>query len=420
MWDKFSGFYKLPVEERLSLVGEHCHLTGEEREVLLRGQLPLGVANRMVENVVGVFPYPVGIATNFRVNGRDYLVPMVIEESSVIAAASKAAKLALATGGFHAEAPESVMIGQLQLVKVPDAARASVTLQDRKVEVLDAANACDPLLVKLGGGAVDLKVRQLESSMGPMLVLHLLVDVKDAMGANTINTMLERVTPLVEAMTGGQACLRILSNLATHRVARASAVFSKDVIGGPEVVERVLWAAAFAEADPFRAATHNKGILNGIIAVAQATGNDTRAIEAGAHAYAAHGTPYRPLTKFVETPGGDLKVDIEVPLTVGRVGGITSIHPQARVAWKVLGVDSIKQFYEVLAAVGLAQNFAAVLALATEGIQRGHMKLHASNIAMMAGAKGREVDLVASFLVESGSVSLERAKELLEGFRGAG
>ncbi len=418
MWDKFSGFYQLSLQDRLSLLQKYCNISSEEVELLQNNQgLPSSVANRMVENVIGAFPYPFGVALNFRVNKRDHIIPMVIEESSVIAAASKAAKIALASGGFFARAPRSLTIGQVQLIKIPDEAAAREAILAKKPEILSIASECDPILVRLGGGPVDLELRNIEGSMGRMLVVHLIVDTKDAMGANTVNTMLESISPRLEQLTGGTACLRILSNLAIDRVATASAIFPKELIGGAEVVEKLLWACDLAEHDPYRAATHNKGILNGIIAVAQATGNDTRAIEAGAHAYAAFEHPYRPLTHYEQTEKGDLRGEIQVPLMVGRLGGITSIHPLAKVAWKILNVANIAEFYEVLASVGLAQNFAALLALVTEGIQKGHMKLHATNIAFTAGATNDEVNRLVPQLIRDGKITVARAQQLLEAMR---
>ncbi len=418
MWDKFTGFYQLSLPDRLSLLQKYCKLSASEVAQLQNNQgLPLSVANGMVENVIGAFPYPFGLALNFRVNGRDFIVPMVIEESSVIAAASKAAKIALSSGGFIAHAPQSLTIGQVQLIKIPDNKAARNAIFNKKPEILAIARDCDPLLAKLGGGPVDLELRDIEGSMGRMLVVHLIVDTKDAMGANTVNTMLESISPRLEQLSGGIACMRILSNLAVHRIATASATFPKELIGGADVVEKILWASDFAEHDPFRAATHNKGILNGVIAVAQATGNDTRAIEAGAHAFAAYEHPYKPLTRYERTERGDLRGEIQIPLMVGKVGGITSIHPLAKVAWKILNVANVSEFCEVLAAVGLAQNFAALLALVTEGIQKGHMKLHAMNLALTAGATTDEANRLVPVLIREGKITVARVQQLLEEMR---
>ncbi|RLG51225.1 MAG: hydroxymethylglutaryl-CoA reductase, degradative [Thermoproteota archaeon] len=415
---RIPGFYKLSVEERLEKVAELAELTEEEKKLLLSGGLPLDVADRMIENVIGVMAFPLGIAVNFLVNGRDYLIPMCIEEPSVVAAASHAAKLARPTGGFKAWSTPPVMIGQIQLAKVKDPYAARLRVLEAKQEILEKANEQDPTLVKLGGGAVDLRAKPLLTPAGPMLIVELLVNVVDAMGANAVNTMAEAVAPLVEKAAGsGRVYLRIISNLATERMAFASAEWSKDVIGGEDVVEGIVLAWAFAAADPYRAATHNKGIMNGISAVIRATGNDTRAAEAGAHAYAALGEHYKPLTTYEVNERGNLVGTIELPIAAGIVGGATRIHPLARVALKILGVKSARELSEVLAAVGLAQNFAALRALATEGIQRGHMELHARSLAMMAGAKGELVDKIAEIMVREKNIKFHRARELLEQLR---
>lgn len=408
------GFYKLSPEERLKIVKEFADLTEEEVEILKEGLLPLDQANRMIENVVGIMPLPIGIATNFRINGRDYLVPMAIEEPSVVAAASNAAKMARVKGGFFTESTQPVMIGQIQLVNVNDPKKACADIRAAKEEILKKANEQDPVLVKLGGGAVDLEAREIRTERGPMVVVHLLVDVRDAMGANVINTMSEAVAPLLEKITGGKVRLRIVSNLAIYRLARAKAVFAKEALGGEEVVEAILDAYAFAASDIFRCVTHNKGIMNGVIAVALATANDTRALEAGAHAYAAMDGRYRPLSRWSKTSDGDLLGEVELPVAVGVVGGVTAVHPLAKICRKILGVKSARELGEVMAAVGLANNLAAMRALATEGIQRGHMKLHARNIAMMAGAEGELVDIVAERMVAERKIRVDRAKEILE------
>jgi len=411
---EISGFYKLPVEERLRILKEFADLTDEEAETLRRGLLPPDQANRMIENVVGLMPLPLGIATNFLINGRDYLIPMAIEEPSVVAAASNAAKMARAKGGFFTESTQPVMIGQVQLVGVQDPEEACRRIEGAKAEILREANEQDPVLVGLGGGAVDLKAKSIATERGQMVVVHLLVDVRDAMGANVVNTMSEAVAPTLERLTGGRARLRIVSNLAVYRLARARAVFAKEALGGEEVVEAVLDAYALAASDIFRCATHNKGIMNGVIAVALATANDTRALEAGAHAYAAMDGRYRPLSRWTKTPEGDLLGELELPVAVGVVGGATAVHPVAKVCRKILGVKSARELGEVMAAVGLANNLAALRALATEGIQRGHMKLHARNIAMMAGAQGELVDIVAERMIAERKIRLDRAKEILE------
>lgn len=412
---RIPGFYKLTPAERLRIVAEWAGLSEEEVRILsAEGGLSADVANRMIENFVGFMPLPLGIAVNFLINGRDYLIPMAIEEPSVVAAASNAAKLARIRGGFKAGASRPVMIGQVQVVDLEDPFEALLKVLKARDEIAKVANSKDPTLVKLGGGVIDVSGRVIDTEVGYMLIVELHVDVRDAMGANAINTMCEAVAPLIEDITGGQVLLRILSNLAIRRLAWAEAIFDKEAIGGERVVEAIIKTYVFAASDPFRAATHNKGIMNGIVAVALATGNDTRAIEAGAHAYAALGGRYRPLTSWWRSEEGHLAGRIELPIAVGVVGGVTAIHPVARVARKILGVKSAVELAEVMAAVGLAQNFAALRALATEGIQRGHMKLHARNLAIAAGAKGALVDEVAKRMIEEGDVRYDRAKQLAE------
>lgn len=409
------GFYKLSPAERLKLVQEFAGLGDEEVDLLRKtGALELEQANRMIENVIGTTELPIGIATNFLINGKDYLIPMAIEEPSVVAAASNAAKMARPRGGFYTESTPPVMIGQIQLVDVKNPPKAKEKILAEKERILAKANEQDPVLVKLGGGAVDLDARIIETFLGPMTIIHLLVDVRDAMGANVINTMCEAIAPMIEQLTGGRVFLRIVSNLATHRLARARATFSKEALGGEEVIEGILQAYAFAAADPYRCATHNKGVMNGIVAVALATSNDTRALEAGAHAYAAMDGAYKPLTSWERTADGDLLGRIELPVAVGVIGGATAVHPVAKVCRKILGVKSARELGEVMAAVGLAQNLAAMRALATEGIQRGHLKLHARNFAVTAGATGELIDIVAKRMVEEGKVSFDRAADILK------
>ncbi len=409
------GFYKLSPAERLKFVQEFAGLGDEEVELLRKtGALELEQANRMIENVIGTTELPIGIATNFLINGKDYLIPMAIEEPSVVAAASNAAKIARPRGGFYTESTPPVMIGQIQLVDVKNPLKAKERILAEKERILAKANEQDPVLVKLGGGAVDLDVRIIETFLGPMTIIHLLVDVRDAMGANVINTMCETIAPMIEQLTGGRVFLRIVSNLATHRLARARAIFSKEALGGEEVVDGILQAYAFAAADPYRCATHNKGVMNGIVAVALATSNDTRALEAGAHAYAAMDGAYRPLTNWERTADGDLLGRIELPVAVGVIGGATAVHPVAKICRKILGVKSARELGEVMAAVGLAQNLAAMRALATEGIQRGHLKLHARNVAVTAGATGELIDIVAKRMIEEGKVSFDRAADILK------
>jgi len=422
------GFYRRSVAERRAVLQEWGGLSAEE---LRAYEFPPGVdpttLERMIENVVGVMPLPLGIATNFRINGTDYLVPMAIEEPSVVAAASNAAKVARASDGFFAQTTDPVMIGQVQILAIPDPAAARLRILDRKAELLSAANAKDPVLVKFGGGAKDLEVRIVESPRGTMLIVHLLVDARDAGGMNAVNTMCEALAPEFARLTGGRVVLRIISNLAVHRLARARATFraellATDTASGPEVVEAILDAYAFALADPFRCATHNKGIMNGISSVVIATGNDFRAIESGAHTYAAWlaagtGRVVRPLTTYEKDRDGNLVGTIEFPAAVGLIGGATAVHPTAKANVKVLGVKSARELGEVLAAVGLAQNFAALRALATEGIQRGHMELHARNLAVSAGARPEEVDRVVERLVRDHQVRFDRAKAVIEELR---
>lgn len=416
---RIPGFYKKTIDERLSLVRDLVGLTDEEVETLKAwGNLEPKIADAMIENVIGSMSYPFAVATNFRINGKDYLVPMVIEESSVVAAASNAARVMRRDGGIKATTTGPVMISQIQLVNIKAPYYAKMKIIEHKQEILDLANKQDPVLVKLGGGAKDLEVRVIDSPQGPMVVTHLIVDVRDAMGANAVNTMAEKVAPLIEKITGGKVYLRILTNLAEKRLARAWVKVYKEDIGGEEVVDGIVAASNFAWADPYRAATHNKGIMNGIIAVALATGQDHRALEAGAHAYAAKNGRYTPLSLWEKDEDGNLVGSLELPIAVGLVGGAVKVHPVARIAIKILGVQTAQELAEVMAAVGLAQNFAALRALATEGIQKGHMKLHAKNIAIMAGAPPELADKIADIMVSEGKVRFDRAKELLEEISG--
>jgi hydroxymethylglutaryl-CoA reductase len=407
------SFYKLSVDDRLRIVQEFSGLSDDEVRILKTGTLPIPSAQRMIENVVGVLPVPLGIAVNFLVNEKDYLIPMAIEEPSVVAAASHAAKIARARGGFKTSSTEPIMIGQIQLIKSPSPRNAEKQILSSKQEILNKANQQDHTLVSKGGGAKDLRVRILPSLAGTMVIAELLVDCRDAMGANVVNTMAEAVAPMLEKLSGGNANLRIISNLADKRIARATAHFSKEDLGGEDVVDGIVYAYAFAAADPYRCATHNKGVMNGVVAVCLATGNDTRAIEAGAHAYAARTGHYSPLTRWSKDENGDLQGSIEMPAAVGIVGGVTAVHPAAKISLKILRVKTAKDLGEVMSAVGLAQNLAALRALAAEGIQRGHMSLHARNIAAMAGAEGNMIDAVATAMVAEKKVRLDRAKELV-------
>ena len=415
---RLSGFYQLNVEERTRIVAQWAGLTPEDISVLQRDPA-LDQADRMIENVISTYALPLGIAVNFLINSRDYLIPMAIEEPSVVAGASFAASLARQGGGFETTSTDPLMIGQIQVLDLPDPWRARFDLLASKARVLDLANQQDPVIVSLGGGVRDLEARVFpRSPAGPMLVLHLLYDVRDAMGANTVNTACEAVAPLVEAITGGRVVLRILSNLADRRLAQARCAippqaFTRDEFAGETVVQRILEAHALAVVDPYRATTHNKGIMNGIDAVVVATGNDWRAIEAGAHAYAVRDGAYGPLSHWERGAEGDLVGTLELPLAVGTVGGATRVHPLARLALKILGVESARELAEVIAAVGLAQNLAALRALATEGIQRGHMELHARQVAIAAGAEGELVERVAEQMVQDRVIRPDRAEEIL-------
>lgn len=412
---RIEGFYKLSMSERLEIVRDFAGLTAEETEALSgSGGLDAAIPDKMIENAVGSFALPLGVAVNFRINETDYLVPMAIEEPSVVAAASNAAKMARERGGFWTSSSPPVMIGQIQLTDIKDPSRAKHMIIERKQAIIDLANKQDPMLIKLGGGARDLEVRVVQGQHSSMVVVHLLVDVRDAMGANAVNTMAEAAAPLIEEISGGRARLRILSNLATHRLARARAVWSKEAIGGEAVVDGVVEAYRFADADPYRCATHNKGIMNGIDAVILATGNDTRAIEAGAHSYAARSGQYKPLTIFEKTPEGDLVGTIELPMAVGLVGGATKVHPAAKACIKLLGVKGASELGEVVAAVGLAQNFAALRALATVGIQQGHMRLHARNIAASAGCPEEYLEKVCEIMVSEKKIRMDRAMEIVD------
>ncbi|HOD44353.1 MAG TPA: hydroxymethylglutaryl-CoA reductase, degradative [Anaerolineaceae bacterium] len=417
-------FYDLSLEERLQQVGAESGLAAEELAALggSAGLSP-AQADHMIENVVGIYSLPLGIARNFVVNGREVLVPMVLEEPSVVAGASFMAKLAKAGGGFTASADEPHMIGQMQIVELPDPAAARLRLLAEKDALLAEVARVDPVLARLGGGPVDLEVRLIEKSpVGPFLVLHLIYDVRDAMGANAINTATERLTPSVQKISGGRVHLRILSNLADRRLARAACTIplpqlAFNEFSAEQVRDGVIAAWAFAAADPYRAATHNKGIMNGVDAVVLATANDWRAVEAGAHAYAARSGRYTSLSTWGMDEKGNLTGFLEMPMAVGIVGGATRVHPSARAALKLIGIQSARELAEIIVSVGLAQNLAALRALATEGIQRGHMGLHARQVAIAAGAAGDEVDRVAGQMVQERTVRIDRATEILSEIR---
>jgi hydroxymethylglutaryl-CoA reductase len=422
---RIPGFYNIPIKERLDKLAEAAGLTPDELAAF-RLNLSAEDADHMVENVVGTFNLPLGIGLNFLVNGREVLVPMTIEEPSVIAGASFMAKLARAGGGFHAETSAPEMIGQMQVLDVKDLMSASLSLHEHKAELLAEADAVDPVLKKFGGGARDLEIRIIEESpIGSFLVVHLIYDVRDAMGANAVNTACEKLAPHIEHITGGRVHLRILSNLADRRLARVRCtipVKELEMVGqngilsynGERVRDGIIQAWAFAAADPYRAATHNKGIMNGVDAVVIATGNDWRAIEAGAHAYAARSGQYTSLSTWGKDADGNLVGTLEMPMAVGIVGGATKVHPAAKAALKLMGVKTAAELAEIIVSVGLAQNLAALRALATEGIQRGHMSLHARQVAIAAGAIGELIEKVAAQMVVEKTVRIDRAEEILK------
>jgi hydroxymethylglutaryl-CoA reductase len=420
---RISGFYRLSIEDRVEQVAQWAELTEKERDTLRAAGLDRDLADRMVENVVGVHGMPLGIATNFRVNGRDYLVPMSIEEPSVIAGASLAAKLVRAGGGFEAHSTPSWMIGQIQVLDVVDPWAARFALLAKRERLFALADQVDPVIQRLGGGMRDLEVDVIaDSPVGQMLEVRLIYDCLDAMGANALNTVAETLAPTVAEIAGGRVNLRIISNLADRRLARAKCTIPASALDmkafpGSDVVERIVEAYAFAAASPYRAATHNKGIMNGVDAVVLATGNDWRAIEAGAHAYAARSGRYTSLSRWEKSPEGDLLGTLEMPMAVGLIGGATRVHPSAKLAVKILGVETARELGEVIAAVGLAQNLAAIRALATEGIQRGHMRLHARQVAIAAGAAGDEIAVVVARMVGEKAVRIDRAEAILRELR---
>ncbi|MFX1552059.1 MAG: hydroxymethylglutaryl-CoA reductase, degradative [Promethearchaeota archaeon] len=412
---EISGFYNLSIKKRRELLSKLIDFNENDLKFLDNlGYFSETQIDTFIENVIGSFQLPIGLACNFKVNNKDYLIPMVIEEPSVVAAASNAAKMARKHGGFHSEDVKSIMISQIQITNVRDIEFTKRKLEENKEIILKYANEKDPILVELGGGAFDFEIRELSTRKGVMLIVHLLVDVLDAMGANVVNTMAEAISPYIEEISGGKVYLRIVSNLAIHRIAKSMATFDKKLLGGEEVVEGILDAYEFALADPYRATTHNKGIMNGIVALTVATGNDTRAIEAGAHAYAAMSGQYSPLTKFQIDSNGNLIGEIKVPLALGIIGGMTKIHPMARIALKILNVKTANELSQVAAALGLAQNVAALRALASEGIQEGHMVLHSRNIAKLAGVPEELIEKVAKKLVEDKKIRVDYAKEILK------
>ena len=424
---RIPGFYNMSLPDRLAELGRQGQLSPEDIAVL-SGAAGLNIeqADHMIENLVGMHALPLGIALNFQINGRDVLVPMAIEEPSVVAGASFMAKLARAGGGFHAHTTAPEMIGQIQILEVTDLPAARLAILEHKASLLAEAAEVDPVLQKLGGGPRDLEVRIIPASpVGPFLVVHLIYDVRDAMGANAVNTAAERLASRLEALTGGHVHLRILSNLADRRLARARCTIPLDQLGfGDFTPERVrdgiIAAWAFAVADPYRAATHNKGIMNGVDAVVIATGNDWRAVEAGAHAYAVQNGRYTSLSAWGSDAQGNLVGTLEMPLAVGIIGGATRVHPTARAALKLMNITSASELAEIIVSVGLAQNLAALRALATEGIQRGHMSLHARQVAIAAGAQGAQIERLAQQLVQEKTVRIDRAVQIMKEWQAAG
>jgi hydroxymethylglutaryl-CoA reductase len=425
---RIPGFYNLPQDERLEKLAKAAGLAPQEMATLGASSGLTGEqASHMIENAIGTFGLPLGIGLNFIVNGREVLVPMVIEEPSVVAGASFMAKLVRAGGGFTANTTDPEMIGQIQVLDVQDLMDASLKLHAKKDELLAEADSIDPLLKKFGGGARDLEIRIIEDSpIGAFLVVHLIYDVRDAMGANAVNTACERLAPHIEEITGGRVHLKILSNLADRRLAKASCIIPVQELAftsagedprsytGEAVRDGIIEAWAFAAADPYRAATHNKGIMNGVDAVVIATGNDWRAIEAGAHAYAARSGQYTSLSTWSKDADGNLAGELEMPMAVGIVGGATKVHPAAKAALKLMGVRTAAELAGIIVSVGLAQNLAALRALSTEGIQRGHMSLHARQVAIAAGAAGDQIDKVAAQMVAEKTVRIDRAEEILK------
>jgi len=416
----------MTISQRLEALAAESDLSQDELNALSGSSgLSLDQANQMIENVVGLYSLPLGIARHFLINGRDVPVPMVIEEPSVVAGASFMARLARAGGGFSASASAPEMIGQLQVLDLADLEAARLKLQAHRNALLKTADQADPILNQIGGGARDLEIRIIEDSpVGPFLVVHVIMDVRDAMGANAVNTALEQLAPLVEQIIGGRVLLRILTNLADRRLARATCSIPPEALAfddysGDTVRDRIIEAWAFAACDPYRAATHNKGIMNGIDAVALATGNDWRALEAGAHAYAARSGRYASLSTWSCAENGDLQGELEMPLAVGTVGGATRVHPGAKAALRLMGVSSAQELAQVMVSVGLAQNLAALRALATEGIQKGHMALHARQVAVSAGASPELAGAVANQLVKEGNINIQRAIEIIHEWRQA-
>ena len=421
--EAFKGFYKKSIKERQEIVAKEFNLTPEEKNLLAKeGPLPFSVADRMIENVIGTMPLAYGLATNFVIDGKNYIIPFALEEPSVVAAASNAAKL---SSGFTTSADEPVMIGLIQIVNCENATNSLIKILSKKAELFEEIIKIDPILVKFGGGPRDLKGEVLKTTRGEMVSLQLLVDVRDAMGANAINTMTEKISPIIEKISGGEVRLRIISNLAINRKARASTIWTKDVLEksadgimkGDEIIERILDAYEFAVATPFRTATHNKGIMNGVDALAVATGNDFRGVEAGAHCFACFEHAYRSLTKYYKNENGDLVGEIEMPMVLATIGGTMKSNPMAQLSLKILGIKTSSELARIGVSVGLAQNFAALRALATTGIQAGHMKLHAKSLAAQSGAKDEEIDIVAQKMIAAKTINQLAAEEIIKQLR---
>ena len=410
-----SKFFEKSRKERLNTVANFANLSEDDLKILqnIDGGISFDKADKMVENAIGTFSLPLGVATNFQINGKDYVIPMVIEEPSVIAAASKGAKVARIKGGFQVTADESYSIGQIQILNV-DIASAIEKINSSSDEIIKLANSKSNSLPKMNKGAKEISCKEIDTPSGKMLIAELLIDVGDAMGANITNTMCEAVSPLIEEITGGKTLLRILSNYSTRRMVKAKAIFEKEAVGGEQVVDNIILAFEFADNDVYRAVTHNKGIMNGTIAVANAVGQDSRAIEAAANAFAVKSGQYRSLSKWSKDGEGNLVGELEIPLSVGIVGGIVNVHPVAKVCTKILGAKSAQELACVMTATGLAQNYSAIRALSTEGIQKGHMRLHARNLAAAAGATSDQIDGIVQKMIEEKKISLDMAKELVE------
>ncbi|GEL77072.1 hydroxymethylglutaryl-CoA reductase, degradative [Tenuibacillus multivorans] len=414
MSSRISKFYQLSPQERLDKVSKFSNLTEQDKDMIFNQKFITEQADRMIENVIGTLPIPVGVAVNFKVNHRDVLIPMATEEPSVVAAASNAAKYAYETGGFKTSYTGSFMRAQVQITELNNPYFAMAKVYEHKEEILELCNQQDPTLVAIGGGATDIDLQVIEGEHEKVLVAHLIVNTLDAMGANAVNTMAEACAPFLEEITGGKVVLRILSNLADKRIVRASAVFKDPFNGDKQTLKRFMYGYDLATKDLYRAATHNKGIMNGITSVVLATGNDTRAIEAGAHAYAARNGHYQTLTRFELAENGDIFGTIELPLAVGLVGGATQSHPVAKAVTNILNINSAEELAGIIASVGLAQNFAAIRALATDGIQKGHMKLHARNLAAMAGANDNQIDQVVEMATKEGKFTFDTIKNIVE------